>query len=120
VRRRVRAIGEGVQMGLFGDREKSFEDKFAHDEELRFKAHARRDRLVGLWAAELMGLKGAEADKYAETLIRADLKEPGDADIVRKLLADFGSKSVKLSEHQIRRTLDEKLAQAVLDIEAGR
>ena len=67
-----------------------------------------------------MGMKGPEAEKDAESLIQADLKEPGDDDVVRKLLADFGAKKVGLSEHQIRRTMGEKLAQAVIDIEAGR
>jgi hypothetical protein len=74
---------------------------------------------VGLWAAELLGLSPAEAKAYAEALVRHDVKEPGDEDIIRKLLADFAAKGVKVSEHQIRRVLQEKLAQAVKEIEEG-
>jgi hypothetical protein len=107
-------------MSLFGKREQGFEEKFAHDEELRFKAHVRRDKLVGLWAAGLLGLSGAEAEKYADSLVRQDLKTPGDADIIKKLRADFDAKGVKVSDHQIHRALEENLAKAVAEIEAGR
>ena len=105
-------------MSLFDKREKGFEEKFAHDEELRFKAHARRDKLIGLWAAKLMGFSPEDTERYVSGLIQHDIQEPGDEDIVRKLKADLEAKGV--SEHQIRRTLQEMLEQAVKEIEEGR
>ena len=107
-------------MSLFDKREKGFEEKFAHDEEMRFKAHARRDKLVALWAAGLLGLSPEESERYADTLIRTDISEPGDEDVVRKLKTDFEAKGIRNSEHQIRRTMDEMLARAVKEIEEGR
>ncbi len=103
-------------MSTFDKREKDFENKFAHDAELRFKAEARRDKLVGLWAAELMGLSGDEADAYAKSVVVEDLKEAGDDDVFRKLRADFDAKGVEQSDHQIRRTMDEMLAKAIDEI----
>ncbi|RMF15675.1 MAG: DUF1476 domain-containing protein, partial [Alphaproteobacteria bacterium] len=78
----------------FDDRERQFEEKFAHDEELRFKARARRAKLVGLWAAGLMGLEGKAAEDYALSLVAEDLKETGDQDIIDKLMADFRAHGV--------------------------
>ena len=106
-------------MGLFDKRERSFEDKFAHDEALKFKALARRNKLLAQWAGELLGLSGDKIEAYRETLIRADLEEAGDEDVFRKLRADFDAKGLKVSDHQIRREMDEKLAQAVKEVEAG-
>lgn len=106
-------------MSWFGKREKSFEDKFAHDEQLKFKAMARRNRLLGLWAAELMGLTGEKAKAYADDLVKADLAEPGDEDVFRKLRADFDAKGVKISDHQIRREMDDKLRTAMEQIQKG-
>ncbi len=106
-------------MSTFDKREEGFEKKFAHDAELRFKAEARRDRLLGAWAAELMGLSGAEAEAYGKDLVREDLKEAGDDDVFRKLRADFDAKKVEQSDHQIRRTMDEMMAKAVAEIEAA-
>ena len=103
-------------MSTFDKREKDFENKFAHDAELRFKAEARRDKLVGLWAAELMGLSGDEADAYAKSVVVEELKEAGDDDVFRKLRADFDAKGVEQSDHQIRRTMDEMLAKAIDEI----
>ena len=100
-------------MTTFEDREKGFERKFAHDEELKFKATARRNRLIGLWAADKMGLSGDEAQAYAREVIKADLAEPGDEDVFRKIRADFDAKGVDQSDHQIRRTMEELMAQAV-------
>lgn len=80
-------------MTTFDDREHAFEKKFAHDEEMRFKAIARRNRLLGLWAAGLLGKSGAEADAYAQEVVRSDFAEAGDEDVVRKVAADLGSRS---------------------------
>jgi hypothetical protein len=107
-------------MTTFDKREEGFEKKFAHDEELRFKATARRNKLLGLWAAEKLGLKGAEADSYALSVVMADFEEPGDHDVVRKIRKDFDAKGVDQSDHQISRTMNELMAKAVADIQAGR
>jgi hypothetical protein len=104
-------------MTSFEDREKGFERKFAHDEELKFKATARRNRLLGLWAAEQMGLSGDDAQAYAREVIKADLEEPGDEDVFRKIRRDFDAKGVSQSDHQIRRQLTEMMAEAVTQIE---
>lgn len=101
------------------DREKGFERKFALDEELQFKANARRAKLVGQWAAEKMGLSGAEADAYAKSVVVADLAEAGDEDLFRKIRADFDAKNVGQSDHQIRRVMDEKLAEAIAQVKAS-
>jgi hypothetical protein len=105
-------------MTTFDKREEGFEKQFAHDEELRFKATARRNKLVGLWAAQKLGMAGAEAEAYANEVIVADLEEAGDDDVFRKLRRDFDAKGVKESDHQIRRTMDEFMAQAVAQIKA--
>ncbi len=104
-------------MTTFEDRERSYEKKFAQDQELKFKATARRNKLLGLWAAELMGLSGAEAEAYAKEVIKADFEEPGDEDVFRKIRADFDAKGIDKSDHQIRRTMDELMAKAVEEIE---
>jgi hypothetical protein len=106
-------------MSTFDKREDSFEKKFAHDEELRFKANARRDRMLGLWAAEKLGKTGAEAEAYAKQVVAADLKEPGDADVFEKIRKDFDAAGVAQSDHQIRRTMDELLAKAIEDVKAS-
>jgi hypothetical protein len=105
-------------MTSFDDREKGFERKFAHDEELRFRATARRNRLLGLWAAEQMGIAGDEAQAYAREVIKADLAEPGEEDVFRKLRADFDAKNVAQSDHQIRRKMAELMGEAVGQIES--
>ena len=101
----------------FDDRKDSFESKFAHDAQLRFKAEARRNRLLGEWAAGLMGYEGAKVDEYAKSMVLADLEEPGDEDVFRKLRADFDAAGVDQSDHQIRRHMDEFLAKAVAEVE---
>ena len=106
-------------MTTFDKREEGFEKKFAHDEEMQFKAAARRNKLLGLWAAEKMGLSGAEADAYAKTVVMADFQEAGDDDVFRKIKGDFEAKSIGQSEHQIRRTMDELMAKAIEQIKAG-
>ncbi len=107
-------------MSIFDKREEGFEQKFAHDEELRFKANARRNKMLGLWAAEKLGLSGPDAEAYAGALLAADLDDPGSDTVLRKLRADFDTKKVSQSDHQIRRKMLEFLATAVNEIEAGR
>lgn len=99
------------------DRKDAFENKFAHDAELRFKAEARRNKLLGLWAAEKLGKSGDEADAYAKEVIAADFEEPGDEDVFRKIRGDFDAAGVDQSDHQIRRTMDELMVQAAEEIE---
>jgi hypothetical protein len=106
-------------MTTFDKRQEGFENKFAHDEELRFKATARRNKLLGLWAAEKMGLSGAEADAYAKEVVKADFEEAGEEDVFRKIRTDFDTKAVDQSDHQIRRTMDELMHTAVAQIQAG-
>lgn len=106
-------------MTTFDKREEGFEKKFALDEELRFKAGARRNKLLGLWAAEKMGLSGAEAETYAKAVVAADFEEAGDEDVFRKIRKDFDAKGVDQSDHQIRRTMDELMAKAVEQLRAA-
>ena len=107
-------------MTTFDKREDAFEKQFAHDEELRFKATARRNKLLGLWAAEKLGLSGAEAESYAKSIVMADFEEAGDQDVLRKLREDFDAKGVAQSDHQIGRMMTELLTKAVADIKAGK
>lgn len=106
-------------MSTFDRREEAFEAKFARDEELRFKAEARRNKLLGLWAAELLGKSGAEAEAYAKEVVAADFEEAGDEDVFRKVRADFDANSVEQSDHQIRRTMTDLMEKAIAQIEAG-
>ena len=106
-------------MTTFDKREEGFEKKFAHDQELLFKANARRNKMLGLWAAEKMGLSGPAADAYAKEVVVADFEEAGDDDVLRKVRKDFDAKGVALSDQQIRKTMDELMAQAVAQIKAG-
>jgi hypothetical protein len=99
-------------MTTFDDRERAFETKFAHDEELRFRVIARRNRLLGAWAARLMGLSEAESDAYAKDVIRADFEEAGEEDVVRKLLGDLTAAGVETSDSQIREALAHKEVEA--------
>jgi hypothetical protein len=107
-------------MSTFDKREEGFERQFAHDEEIRFKARARRNRMLGLWAAEKLGLSGAAADAYAKEIVLADFEGPGDDDVFARLRRDFDAKGVAQSDHQIRRTMEELMAKAVEDLKAGR
>jgi hypothetical protein len=95
------------------NREKGFEWKFAHDQGSLFKANARRSRLIGLWAAEKMGLTGEAATDYAKTVVVADLEEAGDEDLFRKIRADFDQKKIAQSDHQIRHKMEELMAVAL-------
>ena len=106
-------------MTTFDKREEGFEKKFAHDEELRFKANARRNKLLGLWAAEKMGLSGPEADAYSKEVVVADFEEAGDDDVLRKVSKDFKAKGVAQSDQQIRQTMDGLMAAAIEQIKTG-
>jgi hypothetical protein len=99
-------------MTTFDDRERAFETKFAHDEELRFRVIARRNRLLGQWAARLMGLSDAEADAYAKDVIRADFEEAGDEDVIRKVLGDLTGAGVDCDEAQVREAIAHKEVEA--------
>ncbi|WP_306145998.1 DUF1476 domain-containing protein [Roseibium sp. MMSF_3412] len=100
-------------MSTFDKREQGFENKFAHDEELRFKATARRNKLLGIWAAGLLGYEGEKAEEYAKEVVRADFEEPGDEDVFRKIRADFDANNIDQSDHQIRRNMDELMSTAI-------
>lgn len=104
-------------MSSFDKREEGFEKKFAHDAELKFKAEARRNKLLGLWAAEHLGLNGTEAEDYAKSVVKTDLEQPGSEDVFQKIRSDFDAKRVDQSDHQIRRTMDELMGTAVEQIE---
>ncbi len=106
-------------MNTMKDRETAFESKFALDEEMRFRATARRNKLLGLWAAEKLGKSGEAAETYAKTVVAADLEEAGDEDVFRKIRGDFDAAGVTQSDHQIRRTMDELMAVAVEQVQAG-
>ena len=106
-------------MNNLKDREEGFERKFALDEELKFKAFARRNKLLGLWAAEKLGKSGADADAYAKDVVVSDFEEAGDDDVFRKVRKDFDAAGVAQSDHQIRRTMEELLAQAVEQVKNG-
>lgn len=95
------------------DREEGFERKFAHDQELRFKAMARRNRQLGMWVAEKLGKTGADAETYAKEVVVADFVEAGDEDVYRKVKADLDAAGAQVSEHQIRRKMEELLAVAM-------
>ncbi len=103
-------------MTTFEDREQSFERKFAHDEELRFKAMVRRDKLIGLWAAAEMGLEGEAAEAYAKEVIAADFEKVGDDDVIEKLRRDFTARGIEMSEHRLRRQLSHFMDKARLQI----
>jgi hypothetical protein len=106
-------------MTTFDKRQEGFEKQFARDEELRFKANARRNKMLGQWAAEKFGLTGAEAEAYAKEVIVADFEEPGDDDVFRKLRKDFDARGVAQSDHQIRRTMDELMEKAIAAVKAS-
>lgn len=106
-------------MTTFDKREEAFEKQFAHDEELRFKATARRNRTLGLWAAAKLGLSGAEADSYALSVVMSAF-EDSSHDVANKIRRDFDAKGVAQSDHQIAREMTELMAKAIEDIKAGR
>jgi hypothetical protein len=99
-------------MTTFNDREAAFEAKFAHDADLEFKVTARRNKLVGMWAAEKMGLTPEEADSYAKSVVQADFEEAGDEDVVRKLLGDLTSAGIETDEAEVRTALSDQMVLA--------
>jgi hypothetical protein len=103
-------------MSTFNKREETFEHLYAHDEELRFKAKARRDRLLGLWAAEKLGMSAADAEAYARDMVAADVTESSEEALYQRIRRDFDAANVAQSEHQIRRTMSELLAKAVAEV----
>ncbi len=107
-------------MTTFDKREEGFEKKFALDEEQRFKATARRNKMLGHWAAAKLGLSGAEADAYAKAVVLADFEEQGDQDVFRKVRKDFDAKGVKVSDQEIRASMETLLAKAAEEVKAGR
>jgi hypothetical protein len=107
-------------MTTFDKREEGFEKKFAHDEELRFKATARRNKLLGLWVAQKLGMSGADADAYAKEVVQSDFEEAGDDDVFRKVRKDLDAKGASASDQEIKAQMIELLAQAVKQIEAGK
>ncbi|HEY1311332.1 MAG TPA: DUF1476 domain-containing protein [Pseudolabrys sp.] len=101
----------------FDKREEGFEKKFAHDEELQFKAGARRNKLLGMWAAEKMGLSGAQAEAYAKEVVMADFEAAGDHDVLHKVAKDLATKGV--TEQAVRAQMDELMVQAIAQIKAS-
>ena len=95
--------------GTFDKRERGFETKWAHDEELRFKVFARRNKLLGLWAAAEMGITGPAAEAYAKEVVAADFEKAGDEDVFEKVRRDFDAKGIAISDHMLRRKMDELL-----------
>ncbi len=94
-------------MTTFDEREKGFEAKYKHDQELRFRVGARRNKLLGLWAAEFLGLDDEAAAAYSREVVQSDFAEPGDDDVLRKVTGDLQAKGVEKSEHQVRKQMDE-------------
>jgi hypothetical protein len=111
-------MGYGMS-GMFSDREKAFEDKWAHDEEVRFKVLARRNKLLGLWAAGERGLKGDEAEAYARAVVDTEVSKDGDEAVFRKLKADFAAAGVHRTDHLIRVQMDTFLAMAKDEVMNG-
>ncbi|KJC37048.1 hypothetical protein UP09_27690 [Bradyrhizobium sp. LTSP885] len=106
-------------MTTFDKREEGFEKKFALDEEQKFKAEARRNKLLGLWAAEKLRMSGDAANAYAKDVVAADFEEAGDNDVLHKVLKDLTAKGQAVTEREIRAKMDELLAQAVAQVKAG-
>lgn len=100
----------------FNNRKKAFEDKFAHDEELKFRANARRNKLLGLWAADLLGLEQEASAAYALEVVKADLEEPGEEDVYRKVKGDLDARNLDISEHRVRKAMKDLMEQAMIQI----
>jgi len=107
-------------MSTFDQREDSFEKSFVHEQELQFRAEARRSKLFGLWAAEKLGMSGADAQAYADQLVAAEVAPNSDELVLAQVKKDFAAAGVDQSEHQIRRTFDELLPKALAEIKAGK
>jgi len=107
-------------MTTFDKREEGFERKFAHDEELKFKAEARRNRLLGLWTADKLGIAGEAATAYAKEVIVANFEQAGDIGVVHKVLGDLTAKGITITEQEIRARMSEFAAVAIAEIKAGK
>ncbi|MES2494572.1 MAG: DUF1476 domain-containing protein [Pseudomonadota bacterium] len=107
-------------MTTFDDREQAFENKFAHDQEMTFRITARRNRLLGQWAAGLMNLTAEETDSYAKSVVQADFEEAGDEDVIRKLLGDLTSAGADIDDARIRAALDAKAVEARRQLMEGK
>ena len=107
-------------MTTFDDRKDAFEKKFAHDEELRFKATARRNKLLGLWAADKLGKSGPDAEAYAKSVVMADFQEAGDEDVLRKVRADLEANGAAGGEQELRRVMTDLMERAIDEVKAGR
>jgi hypothetical protein len=106
-----------TSMSSFDEREKAFEKKFTHDQDLRFKAESRRNKAIAEWAAAKMGLSGGDVDEYIKAVRKADLAEKGDDDVIRKIAKDLSDKGIKVADSEIRKQMSDLLAKAVADIE---
>lgn len=107
-------------MTTFDKREKAFENKFAHDQDLKFKAEARRNRMIAEWAAAKMGITGAALDEYIKAVRKADLLEKGHDDVVQKIVKDLTDKGIKVAEADVRNQMAEFMSKAVKDVESSR
>jgi hypothetical protein len=115
---RTSQVTEAIMSDTFQDRENTFEKQFAHDEDLRFKAVARRNKAVALWVAEAKGLSGADAEKYASDFVGAQIGRSDD-EVAAALKADLGGGNVDISDHRLRKKMDEEMAAAVASVRAG-
>lgn len=107
-------------MTTFDKREKAYENKFAHDQELRFKAESRRNKMLAEWAAPKLGLSGAAVEDYVKAVRKSDLAEKGDEDVFRKVFKDLTDKGSKVSEAELRQVMGELMAKAVAEVEASK
>lgn len=103
-------------MTTFDERERAFEKKFEHDQELQFKANARRNKMLGLWAAGLMGKSGAAAEEYAKEVVVADLEKPGHHDVVEKLVKDLAAAGKPTEDHTVRKQSERLMVEAKAQI----
>jgi hypothetical protein len=115
----LRRVTEAIMSDAFQDRENTFEKQFAHDEDLRFKAVARRNRAVALWVAETKGLSGVDAEKYASDFVGAQIGKSDD-DVAAALKADLARGGVDLSDHRLRKKMDEEMIAAIASVKAGK
>lgn len=106
-------------MSSFDDREKGFEAKFARDQDVEFRASARRNRLLGEWAGRLMGLEGEHLENYGKAVVKSDFEQPGDEDVLRKVFGDLQGAGLSTSEGEVRRKMDELMAEAREQIRSG-
>ncbi len=106
-------------MTTFNEREKGFENKFAHDQDLKFRSESRRNKMLGEWAAGLMGMSGPAVEDYVKAVRKADLAVKGDGDVLHKVLKDLGEKGIKMTEAEVATKMHEFLAEAVNQIESG-